>query len=131
MNALIVDDSATARKIMHRIMESLEFDVEEAALGGEAQTKLSSTVYDVVLLDWNMPDIQGVDLVRQLRKGASGRHVPILMVTQNSEREHIIEALDAGVDEYVMKPFTRDALHEKLLLMGIVEFRSPGLEPIS
>ena len=101
-------------------MSSLDFETDDASDGQVALDKIARTDYDVVLLDWNMPDIAGVALVRALRERESTHHLPVLMVTQNVEPEHIAEALAAGVDEYLMKPFTAKALREKLLLMGVL-----------
>lgn len=141
MNALIVDDSSTARILMRRIMESLGFSVREAGLAKVALQEIAATRFDVILLDWNMPDLAGVDLVMTLRQREmrdrqpdarqpddhrSDDHLPILMVTQNVEKEHIVQALDVGVDEYLMKPFTAKSLREKLLLMGILDVEPAG-----
>lgn len=126
MKVLIVDDSATARQIMRRIVTSLAFETEVAAGGREALDMLQDTRFDIMLLDWNMPDIAGIDLVRILRERESSVYLPILMVTQNVEREHILTALGAGVDEYLMKPFTAQALYEKLQLMGMIDGDSDG-----
>ena len=121
MRALIVDDSKPARSMMRLILEQVGFEVEEAedAASGLGQL-IDMQRPDIALIDWNMPgDMNGVDLVRKIREDDTFSEVRLLMVTTETEMDYVVSALDAGADEYVMKPFTRDIILEKLKLVGI------------
>ena len=122
MNALVVEDSTTIRMILRKFLGKLGFDVVEAGNGREGLDRLKEmTRADVVLVDWNMPEMNGVDFVRAVRADHGYDGLPLVMVTTNVELENVAEALDAGANEYVMKPFTLDMIREKLELLGIVK----------
>lgn len=122
MNALVIDDSSTMRLILTRFLAKMGFQVVEAANGREALQRLREMGRaDLVLVDWNMPEMNGVDFVRSVRADHSFDHLPLVMVTTNTELEHVAEALEAGANEYVMKPFTMDVIREKLGLLGFLE----------
>ena len=113
MKVMIVDDSAVMRKIvMKALMEAGHTDLVEAADGKEALSKAGDV--DVVFTDWNMPVMMGIDMLRAIRADPDLKHIPVLMVTAEAQKENIIEAVQAGVSNYVVKPFTSDALLEKL-----------------
>ena len=122
MKALVVEDSTTIRMILRKFLGKLGFDVVEAGNGREGLDRLKEmTRADVVLVDWNMPEMNGVDFVRAVRADHGYDGLPLVMVTTNVELENVAEALDAGANEYVMKPFTLDMIREKLELLGIVK----------
>lgn len=122
MNALVIDDSSTMRLILTRFLAKMGFQVVEAANGREALQRLREMGRtDLVLVDWNMPEMNGVDFVRSVRADHSFDDLPLVMVTTNTELEHVAEALEAGANEYVMKPFTMDVIREKLGLLGFLE----------
>jgi len=120
--ALVVDDSRTIRIIIRRILLELGYEVCEASNGREALEVLEAEKPDVdlVLADWNMPVMNGLELLKELRQDSEFCGLKVLMVTTETEMEHMKSAMDAGADEYVMKPFTRDILLEKLEIVGIV-----------
>jgi two-component system chemotaxis response regulator CheY len=120
--ALVVDDSRTIRIIIRRILLELGYEVCEASNGREALEVLEAEKPDVdlVLADWNMPVMNGLELLKELRQDSEFCGLKVLMVTTETEMEHMKFAMDAGADEYVMKPFTRDILLEKLEIVGIV-----------
>lgn len=119
MKALVVDDSRAMRRIIARLLVELGFEVHEAATGLEALA-LAEKVdgLSVVLLDWNMPEMDGRQLLERLRADERFTDLPVMMVTTESEMEQVEVALNAGASEYLMKPFDRQALLEKLLLLG-------------
>jgi len=119
--ALVVDDSKTIRMIIRRVLTELGFEVCEAANGIEALKVLDAekTAVSLVLADWNMPEINGLELVKSLRQRPEFASIKILMVTTETEIGQMTQALEAGANEYVMKPFTKDVLVEKLELVGI------------
>ena len=120
MVALIVDDDPVTRSILRRILDSAGFAVLEADDGREALECLQRTdTINLALVDWNMPNISGCEFVRAIRATPAYSHLPLMVVTTESEIEQIAEALAAGADEYVMKPVTRDTVLEKLQLLGI------------
>jgi two-component system, chemotaxis family, chemotaxis protein CheY len=118
--ALIVDDSRAMRMILAKAMKELGFATSAAGNGKEALTVLESggSPPEVMLVDWNMPEMDGVTLVRALRADLRFANVPIVMVTSESGMDQIMEALEAGANEYIMKPFTPDAIGDKLRLLG-------------
>lgn len=124
MQALVVDDSRAARSILRRILEDVGFDVCEASDGREAlelvRKRRHADPFDLVSLEWQLPGQGGVALARILRAEGFGSPPRLLMVTAENERERVAEALAAGVDEYAMKPFTREVILEKLALLGLV-----------
>ncbi len=122
MNALIVDDSRPIRRIETEIMRELGFDTCEACHGKEALERLQSApLPDVVLVDWNMPEMDGLEFIKAVRADARFSGLVILMVTTETETDQMLRALSAGADEYLMKPFQKDALIDKLRLVGVVQ----------
>jgi two-component system chemotaxis response regulator CheY len=121
MHALIVDDSSTMRMILRAYLQKMGFSVTEAVNGRDALVQLRSMgKADVVLVDWNMPEMDGLDFVKAVRAEVGYAALPLMMVTTNSEREHVERALEAGANEYVMKPFTGAMIREKLEMLGFV-----------
>ncbi|HEY3216103.1 MAG TPA: response regulator [Candidatus Eisenbacteria bacterium] len=120
MKALVVDDSRAIRAILGQQLTSLGFEVAEAATGMEALTVLHRLgPVGLVLLDWNMPEMDGFEFLRRVREDEHFQDVPVVMVTTESELAQVSRALEAGANEYLMKPFTREALLEKLVLLGL------------
>ena len=117
---LIVDDSRIIRKVARRILESLKFEIDEAADGAEALTYCASIMPDVILLDWNMPVMDGLTFLRRLREQPGGDAPKVLFCTIETAPERIAEALSAGADDYVMKPFDGEILQSKLAEVGAV-----------
>ena len=115
MKILVVDDFSTMRRIVRNLLKELGFsNVHEAEDGVDALKKLRAESFDFVVSDWNMPNMTGIDLLREIRKDAALKHLPVLMVTAEAKRENIIEAAQAGASGYVVKPFTAITLDEKL-----------------
>jgi two-component system chemotaxis response regulator CheY len=115
MKILVVDDFSTMRRIVRNLLKELGFsNVYEAEDGVDALKKLRVEAFDFVVSDWNMPNMTGIDLLREIRKEATLKHLPVLMVTAEAKRENIIEAAQAGASGYVVKPFTAVTLDEKL-----------------
>ena len=120
MKALVIDDSKAMRIILKQILESIGGQVEEAGNGKEGLEKLKSMGQaDLVMVDWNMPEMNGLDFVRAVRAEPNYRKLPIMMVTTETESSQMGKALAAGANEYVMKPFTKDVIQEKMKLLGI------------
>ena len=119
--ALVVDDSKTIRMIIRRTLIELGFEVCEAGNGIEALKVLEKekAAVSLVLADWNMPEMNGLELVKSLRQNPEYASVKVIMVTTETEIGQMALALEAGANEYVMKPFTKDILVEKLELVGI------------
>lgn len=122
MRALIVDDSRAMRMILRRLLGRIGFDVAEAADGVEALESLEAAeeVPAVALVDWNMPRLNGLDLIKELRSRPKYARMTLMMVTTEGEQAQIVRALAAGAHEYVIKPFTPDAIEEKLELLGLM-----------
>jgi len=118
---LIVDDSRIIRKVARRIIEDLGFEVDEAADGAEALTYCMGLMPQVVLLDWQMPVMDGLSFLRRLRDLPGGRAPKVLFCTIETRADRIAEALSAGADDYVMKPFDGEILHSKLAEVGAVQ----------
>ena len=116
---LVVDDSKVIRKVARHILETLDFRVDEAAEGREALERCALEVPDVVLLDWNMPIMSGIEFLRALRESDILPRPKVVFCTTENGSAHIRAALDAGADEYVMKPFDRDTLASKLQFVGL------------
>ena len=120
MKALVIDDAKAMRIILKQIIESIGGQVEEAGNGKEGLAKLKSMGQaDLVMVDWNMPEMNGLDFVRAVRNDAAYRKLPIMMVTTETEASQMGKALAAGANEYVTKPFTKDTIQGKLKLLGI------------
>lgn len=119
--ALVVDDSRAIRMILSKTLKEIGFEVCEAANGREALEviEVEKSAVNLVLADWNMPEINGLELLKRLRKNPELSSLAVVMVTTETELDHIAAALEAGANEYVMKPFTKDILVEKLQLAGI------------
>jgi len=119
--ALVVDDSRAVRMILVRTLKELGYEVREAANGREALEVIEAekTAVTLVLADWNMPEINGLELLKRLRQNPELSRLVVVMVTTETELDQMAVALEAGANEYVMKPFTREILVEKLQLVGI------------
>jgi len=119
--ALVVDDSRAVRMILSRTLKELGYEVREAANGREALEVIEAekNAVQLVLADWNMPEINGLDLVKRLRQNPGLASMAVVMVTTETELDQMAAALEAGANEYVMKPFSKDILVEKLQLMGV------------
>ena len=114
MKCLVVDDSSTMRRIVVNALKTIGYvDVVEAGDGHEALAKCDATI-EMVITDWNMPNMGGLDLVKNLRGSPQTAKLPILMVTTRSVKEDILQAVEAGVNSYILKPFTPQVLKEKL-----------------
>jgi len=121
MRALIVDDSRFVREFLRRLLEERGIECEEATDGRAGMERLhSGTEFDVALLDWNMPVMGGLEMLQRLRGEGFG-NLKVMMVTTEAENDFIVRSLDAGADEYLMKPFDGEALGEKLAMLGLVE----------
>jgi two-component system chemotaxis response regulator CheY len=115
MKILIVDDFSTMRRIIKNLLRDLGYNnTQEADDGSTALPMLQKGDFDFVVTDWNMPGMQGIDLLKAIRADDSLKHLPVLMVTAEAKREQIIAAAQAGVNGYVVKPFTAATLKEKL-----------------
>ena len=120
LRALIIDDSRAMRTILGNILEEIGFDVVEAGDGEEAAEQLRAHPdIDVALVDWNLPVKSGFDFVQEVRSDPAFQETKLMMVTTETELERVSMALDAGADEYIMKPFTKEMLLEKLALIGV------------
>ena len=116
---LVVDDSKGIRKVARHILETLDFEVSEAADGREALDSCMASVPDVILLDWNMPVMSGMDFLRALRDTALASRPKVVFCTTENGMAYIRAAIEAGADEYVMKPFDRETLESKLQIVGL------------
>ena len=115
MSILVVDDFPTMRRIVRSLLKELGFtNVEEAEDGQEALNKLRTAAFEFVVADWNMPNLDGLEMLKQIRADAALQHLPVLMVTAEAKKENIIAAAQAGANGYVVKPFTAVTLEEKL-----------------
>ncbi len=117
--AMVVDDSRTIRRILTRTLQDFGYETVEAGNGLEALVTIESlqTPLNLILLDWNMPEMNGLEFLRRLRSDRRFDAVKLMMVTTETQAEQMLEALEAGANEYVMKPFTRDIIEDKLRLM--------------
>jgi two-component system chemotaxis response regulator CheY len=127
MLTMVIDDSRAMRLILKRIVAQLGFDVVEAGNGQEAMDYLRTNVLEgdgqipgLALVDWNMPEMNGLEFVTAVRAEPRLRGMTLMMVTTESEQSQIVRALASGAHEYVIKPFTPDAIEEKLALLGLV-----------
>jgi two-component system chemotaxis response regulator CheY len=121
MQALVVDDSRAMRAILTRVLVGLGFEVAQAGHGVEGLAVIDAgTRPDVILVDWNMPVMDGLTFIKHVRAREDLRNVSLMMVTTESEQANIVRALAAGAHEYVLKPFTDEVIAEKLALLGLV-----------
>lgn len=120
MFALVIDDSKAMRMILKQILKEVGFEVAEAGNGREALERLQQIgKTDLALVDWNMPEMDGFEFVCAVRAEPAYNDLRLMMVTTESEMSQVVKALEAGANEYVMKPFTKDVIREKLAIMGI------------
>ena len=121
MRALIIDDSKALRAIVGKLVKGLGFEVLEAGNGREGLEQLKSNgAVELSLVDWNMPDMNGIEFIRAVRAQDQYNAMKVMVITTQTEIDHITKALESGANEYLMKPFTRDALLVKLQMLGIV-----------
>ena len=118
--ALVVDDSAFIRKIAKQILEGMDFEVSEAKDGAQALEHCEKTLPELILLDWNMPVMSGIDFLTKLRKMPRGDEPQVVFCTTENTKEKILSALEAGATEYIMKPFDQDIIRTKLEQIGMV-----------
>jgi two-component system, chemotaxis family, chemotaxis protein CheY len=115
IKVLVVDDFPTMRRIVKNLLKQLGYEnIDEAEDGAQALAKLKAGGYGLLITDWNMPVMEGIDLLKNLRAEDSLKDLPVLMVTAEAEKDKVIIAIKAGVDNYVVKPFTAEVLKEKL-----------------
>lgn len=115
MKFLVVDDFSTMRRIVRNLLKELGFvNVDEAEDGAVALQKLSNSAFDFVVTDWNMPNMDGLTLLKHIRAAPTLKHLPVLMITAEAKKENIIAAAQAGASGYIVKPFTAATLNEKL-----------------
>ncbi|MDH5668225.1 MAG: chemotaxis response regulator CheY [Nitrospira sp.] len=115
MKILVVDDMATMRRIVKTLLKQLGFtNISEAENGEEGLQKLRSEKFDFVVSDWNMPIMTGIDMLRAIRADEALKAIPVLMVTAEAQQQNLVEAVQAGVSNYIVKPFTAETMQEKL-----------------
>ncbi|MCC5949530.1 MAG: response regulator [Nitriliruptoraceae bacterium] len=120
MRAMVVDDSRATRAILRRILEELGYEVVDAADGREGLDVLAANPdVELALVDWNMPVMNGLEMVKAIRAAEDEPTLKIVMVTTEGDTDHIVAAIEAGADEYAMKPFTAGVIREKLELLGV------------
>ena len=120
MRAMVIDDSRAIRLILGKMLKELGFEVIDAENGAVAMERLkTSEKLDIALVDWNMPEMNGYEFVCAVRKDDAYKDLPLMMVTTETEMSQVVKALEAGANEYVMKPFTKEMITEKLTLMGV------------
>lgn len=118
-HCLVVDDSAVIRKVARRILEGLQFRISEAEDGAQAIDVCRSGMPDAVLLDWNMPVMDGYDFLRHLRQMPGGKEPKVVFCTTENDIAHIARAMHAGADEYIMKPFDKEIMTSKFQQVGL------------
>ncbi len=119
-SCLIVDDSKVIRMVARRILEGLQFSIAEAADGRLALEACQKAMPDAILLDWNMPVMNGIDFLRQLRQLSGGDTPRVVFCTTENDLAHIQEAISAGANEYIMKPFDSEILQAKFSQIGLI-----------
>jgi len=117
---LVVDDSRVIRKVARRILEDLEFSIVEAEDGEAALDRCGERMPEAILLDWNMPVMNGLDFLVNLRNQEGGKTPVVLFCTTENDMDHITQAISAGADEYIMKPFDRDIIEAKFQEVGLL-----------
>jgi len=118
-NFLVVDDSGVIRKIARKMLEEMGFAVAEACDGLDAIKACETAMPDAILLDWNMPNMDGITFIRALREKPEGEAPKVVFCTTESDFSHISAALEAGANEYIFKPFDMDTLRDKLSMAGV------------
>ena len=129
MRALVVDDSRMVRRVAARILRDLGLDVTEAETGREALDQCRLRMPDVMLLDWQVGDMDGLGVLRALRDMEGGGRAKVVFCTAERSPASILAALEAGADEYIMKPFDADIVHSKLVLCGVLPVAGPVPTP--
>jgi len=119
-NCLVVDDSRVIRKVACRILQDLHFSTDEAEDGIAALAQCRAHMPELILLDWNMPNMNGIEFLKTLRKERGGDQPVVVFCTTENDVAHITEALGAGANEYIMKPFDRGIIEAKLAEVGLV-----------
>jgi two-component system chemotaxis response regulator CheY len=115
MKVLVVDDFATMRRILRNILKQIGFtNISEADDGKTALKELKKKKYDLILCDWNMPEMSGIDLLKEIKSDDELKSIPFVMVTAEAQKDNIVEAVKAGVSNYIVKPFTAETVSEKL-----------------
>jgi two-component system chemotaxis response regulator CheY len=117
---LVVDDSSVIRKVARRILEGLEFQISEAEDGDEAIAACRVKMPDAILLDWNMPKVDGYEFLRMLRRMPLGDRPKVVFCTTENDVAHIARAMHAGANEYIMKPFDREIVEAKFQEVGLI-----------
>ena len=117
---LVVDDSTVIRKVARRILEELQFVVDEAGDGAQALDACRAKLPDAILLDWDMPVLDGLSFLIALRKEAGGERPVVVFCTTENDIDHITRALQAGANEYIMKPFDREIIESKFTEVGLL-----------
>lgn len=120
-NCLVVDDSSVIRKVARRILEDLSFEITEAENGEKALSACENTMPDAILLDWNMPVMDGMEFLSALREMPEGEKPQVVFCTTENDVGHIARAIRAGANEYIMKPFDREILHSKFQEVGLLD----------
>ena len=118
---LVVDDSRVVRKVARRILEDLRFNCEEAEDGQQANEFCSTAMPEVILLDWNMPVMSGIEFLEKLRQMPSGDTPRVVFCTTENDMSHIQRAMMAGANEYIMKPFDTDIIKSKFIQIGLID----------
>jgi two-component system chemotaxis response regulator CheY len=119
-SCLVVDDSRVVRKVARKILEELDFACSEAEDGRQAVEACQTGMPDAILLDWNMPVMTGIEFLRRLRKMEGGERPKVIFCTTENDLAHIQEALSAGANEYIMKPFDSDIIQAKFVQVGLL-----------
>lgn len=120
ITALVVDDSATIRKVISSMLQKLQVEVREAENGQVAIEACEDEMPDFVMLDWNMPVMNGLDFLIALRKTPGGTQPKVILCTTENDFSHITQAMSEGANEYIMKPFNEDIIREKLEIVGLI-----------
>jgi len=119
-NCLVVDDSRVIRKVACRILQDLKFETNEAEDGIAALQSCRQKMPELILLDWNMPNMNGIEFLKTLRRERNGGNPVVVFCTTENDVAHITEALNAGANEYIMKPFDREIIEAKLTEVGLM-----------
>ncbi|MDD3443967.1 MAG: response regulator [Zavarzinia sp.] len=119
-SCLVVDDSRVIRKVARRMLEEIGFAVDEAGDGEEAMARCEAAMPECILLDWNMPVMNGLEFLKALRESPGGDAPVVVFCTTENDLDHIQAALEAGASEYIMKPFDREILEAKLASVGVL-----------